>query len=642
MRLGLARLQDQAVSNESARSLCEELANLGVTADPHSAQLDDNSGLYQELRRTDIKQHVYVKMSNPCREVITLQLGHYANFVGSHWWNLQDASLCYDASPEETPSEIFSDVLFRVGQTHSGQTTYTPRLIAFDLKGSLNTLRQEGCLYETSSESNSLAWEGAVMTHMEEPAQKNEFLQDLELLDVRGGKYMFPNSSLSVPNTVNGQLEHGRKAYNLESSVRVWSDFLRVHLHPKTISIVNQYSYEGECDRLEAFGQGESLLKENSFLDDLEDKLHFFVEECDYLQGFQVLCDIQDGFSGLGSSVTELLHDEYGGRGIFTLGLAPVSHPQSSIVKDVYHLINSVLSFVHLSNNSSSFCPLSLRGGLERRPSPHTTFPYLLYDVSIASSWYHSSAVLATVLDTLTLPYRLHNGGCSMGHLIDALVFSGRKVLCASASVPFPMVSDKSLPDTLVDFGETLPWRPVSACGELRENRCFAQSHYMLYHGQPEGCVARRINPSDRPAPCKELEFFFLAVLKNATLGAGAPGMSVIDAATLGSLALLLCHQQPIFWLHPSTGRVTRDLNVAAEVCKPLDKVNTLSANKHIADGCAQEAIKGLDLGFYPGHSDSLLSLSSAPIKASIDSMKITASSAKSSSVNLSSPTDAP
>ncbi|MBN3292757.1 MSTO1 protein, partial [Polypterus senegalus] len=395
-------------------------------------------------------------MSNPCREVITLQLGHYANFVGSHWWNLQDASLCYDASPEETPSEIFSDVLFRVGQTHSGQTTYTPRLIAFDLKD-MEKPEMIFKNYNSTCESNSYAYNSKKYELEDQDAEDNfrrklkfyfmnpcdKFkargrkpwklgLQILKIIiitaQVRGGKYMFPNSSLSVPNTVNGQLEHGRKAYNLESSVRVWSDFLRVHLHPKTISIVNQYSYEGECDRLEAFGQGESLLKENSFLDDLEDKLHFFVEECDYLQ---------------------------------------------SIVKDVYHLINSVLSFVHLSNNSSSFCPLSLRGGLERRPSPHTTFPYLLYD---ASSWYHSSAVLATVLDTLTLPYRLHNGGCSMGHLIDALVFSGRKVLCASASVPFPMVSDKSLPDTLVDFGETLPWRPVSACGELRENRCFAQS----------------------------------------------------------------------------------------------------------------------------------------------------------------------
>lgn len=38
-----------------------------------------------------------------------------------------------------------------------------------------------------------------------------------------------------------------------------------------------------EADRLEAFGQGESLLQ-GSVLEELEDKLHFFVEECDYLQ----------------------------------------------------------------------------------------------------------------------------------------------------------------------------------------------------------------------------------------------------------------------------------------------------------------------------------------------------------------------
>ncbi|KAG2466434.1 IFT74 protein, partial [Polypterus senegalus] len=43
-----------------------------------------------------------------------------------------------------------------------------------------------------------------------------------------------------------------------------------------------------------------------------------------------------------------------------------------------------------------------------------------------------------------------------------------------------------------------------------------------------------------------------------------------------------------------------------------------------------------------PKHSDSSLSLSRAPIRASMDPVKITASSAKSRSVNLSSPTDAP
>jgi hypothetical protein len=104
-----------------------------------------------------------------------------------------------------------------------------------------------------------------------------------------------------------------------------------------------------EAGRLEAFGQGESVLKEPRFLEELEDRLHFYVEECDYLQvarwlgghwgrnsssyflfssffflqGFQILCDLHDGFSGVGVKAAELLHDEYSGRGIITWGLLP-------------------------------------------------------------------------------------------------------------------------------------------------------------------------------------------------------------------------------------------------------------------------------------------------------------------------------
>lgn len=78
-----------------------------------------------------------------------------------------------------------------------------------------------------------------------------------------------------------------------------------------------------ETGRLEAFGQGESILKEPKYLEALEDRLHFYVEECDYLQGFQVLCDLHDGFSGVGAKAAELLQDEYSGRGIITWGLLP-------------------------------------------------------------------------------------------------------------------------------------------------------------------------------------------------------------------------------------------------------------------------------------------------------------------------------
>ncbi|XP_040909005.1 protein misato homolog 1 [Toxotes jaculatrix] len=417
-------------------------------------------------------------MSGLCREVVTLQLGHYSNFVGTHWWNLQDASLSYDA---ETPlGEIQSDVVFREGQTPGGHVTYTPRLIAMDLKGSLRTLRQEGRLYDSGKDTSAVTWEGSLMMHKESPPTKNSFLEDLDKLDEgeilpeadfsSSSQPQCSSGSVSV-DTVNSRLAQVQKGYRLEGQVKVWSDFLRIHLHPRTISVIHQYNHDGEAHRLEAFGQGEALLQ-GSVLEELEDKLHFFVEECDYLQGFQVLCDIADGFAGLGSKVTEMLQDSYGGRGILTWGFAPVSHPNSSPVKDFYHLLNCTLATSHLANHSSFFCPLTLRGGLGRRPSPPTAFPHLNYD---PSQWYHSSSILALALDALTVPYRLRNNSVPMWQVADTLAVSGRKVVAAYGAVPFPMMHSSSLPDALSACTDAPPWKPLSACSEPGDGRCYGQ-----------------------------------------------------------------------------------------------------------------------------------------------------------------------
>lgn len=417
-------------------------------------------------------------MSSICREVVTLQLGHYSNFVGTHWWNLQDASLSYD--PETPPGEIQSDVVFREGQTLGGHVTYTPRLIAMDLKGSLRTLRQEGSLYDASKDPSAVTWEGSLMMHKESPPAKNSFLEDLDKLDkgeilaeadfLSSSQPRCSADSVSV-DTVNSRLDRVQKGYRLEGSVKVWSDFLRIHLHPRTISVIHQYNHDGEAHRLEAFGQGEALLQ-GSVLEDLEDKLHFFIEECDYLQGFQVLCDLADGFAGLGSKVTEMLQDCYGGRGILTWGLAPVSHPNSTPMKDLYRLLNCTLGTVNMASHSSFFCPLTLRGGLGRRPSSPVAFPHLNYDPSL---WYHSSSVLALALDALTVPYRLRNNSVPMWQVADALTMSGRKVVAAYGAVPFPMMHGGSLPDALSACADSLPWKPLSTCSEPGDGRCYGQ-----------------------------------------------------------------------------------------------------------------------------------------------------------------------
>ncbi|XP_010072027.1 PREDICTED: protein misato homolog 1, partial [Pterocles gutturalis] len=275
--------------------------------------------------------------------------------------------------------------------------------------------------------------------------------------------------------------------------IQLWSNYLSVHLHPKSIYVIRQYMHDGECGCLEAFGQGESLLRDPSCLEELEDRLHFYVEECDHLQGFQVLCDLHSGFSGVGAKVTELLYDEYLGKGILTWGLTPVLSNMGDYQKNFYRLMNTALGIVHLSSHSSLFCPLSLSGSLGLKPQPPVTFPYINYDASLN---YHSSAILAAALDTLTAPYRLCASQGSMMHLADTLNFSGRKVVAAWASVPFPALRSSSLPDTLCAYQQDVPWKLLSSCREQRGSRCFAQS-VVLRGICKESCTSGR--PGKQP-----------------------------------------------------------------------------------------------------------------------------------------------
>nr|DBA13794.1 TPA: hypothetical protein GDO54_004834 [Pyxicephalus adspersus] len=243
---------------------------------------------------------------------------------------------------------------------------------------------------------------------------------------------------------------------------------------------------------LESFSQGQSLLKSSASLEELEERLHFFSEECDYLQGFHLLCDTHNGFSGAGAKMAELLHDEYPGRGILGFGTSPVPPEQRDLHTSMYQLMNCVMSLVALSSHSSIFCPLTLNSSLGRRPGPPVVFPHLVYD----ASWqYHSSAVLAVALDTLTAPYRLTSSTLSMSHLADTLSFSGRKVLTASCSLPFPIGSASLLPDALLPHLSSPPWRCVSAC--VDDAPVFCQS--VVLRGIPRPRQISSLLPGRRP-----------------------------------------------------------------------------------------------------------------------------------------------
>ncbi|XP_018420726.1 PREDICTED: protein misato homolog 1 [Nanorana parkeri] len=400
-------------------------------------------------------------MGAVCREVICIQLGQYANCVGAHWWNLQETQC--SRWPD---SELCSNVQFRTGITQNGVETYTPRLIVLDINDGVRSVQATGALYDDEKTAQATpAWRGKLTTHKEDPTEciggaatqgggAPNYGGGREMVAGGGGAILYNRGASRQPIPRDG----------------VWSDYLRTPLHPKSLCMLSHRNHGGVTGGLESFSQGESLLKAASHLEEVEDRLRFFSEECDYLQGFHILCDTHNGFSGAGAKMAELIHDEYPGRGILSFGTSPVLSEQRDLHTSMYQLMNCVMSLVALTNHSSVFCPLSLNSSFGRKPGPPVIFPQLLYD----ASWqYHSSAVLAVALDTLTAPYRLTSSTLSMSQLTDTISFGGRKMLTASCSLPFPFGSS-SLPDGLLPHMASPPWRCLSACTD--DTPVFSQS----------------------------------------------------------------------------------------------------------------------------------------------------------------------
>lgn len=77
-------------------------------------------------------------------EIITLQLGNDANYVGTHFWNAQESYFSYDAS---RLSAIDPHVNFRAGRGTGGTDTFTPRVLIYDLKGGFGSMKMDA-LYE--------------------------------------------------------------------------------------------------------------------------------------------------------------------------------------------------------------------------------------------------------------------------------------------------------------------------------------------------------------------------------------------------------------------------------------------------------------------------------------------------------------
>ncbi|CAG7727454.1 unnamed protein product [Allacma fusca] len=373
-----------------------------------------------------------------CHEIITLQVGNYANYVGAHFFNLQN--------PERNgDSEINPHVLWRQVSARQNHPRWSPRLITFDLKNNYFRTTQ---FESTSDPSNSLEevskgvlWDGSIQTFDQRgsfeasPQENNKESGNEKDKDRREQGGTLGAAKSSEINRVRGQVKN-------------WVDFTQWRLHsPETSKFsVGNFSHNPTLGTLSNYGQGLQIFK--SMEETVTDTIRRYAEDADYFQGFHILADQQDGFGGIASGILEHISDEYDKKTSFTFGLSSptVAGGKEQFPDLMLRLLNSSLSWNSFSLHSSVFSSIGLSKNLfQSNPEP-VVLPHVTYD---PSSSLESSSVLAAALDTLTSPYRMKEPKISLPEIVSLLNAYGHKMAVIGMAFPFSLFNETTLFDTL-------------------------------------------------------------------------------------------------------------------------------------------------------------------------------------------------
>ncbi|KAL2833540.1 tubulin domain-containing protein [Aspergillus pseudoustus] len=301
-------------------------------------------------------------------EILTLQLGQRANYLATHFWNLQESYFTYNG---EESSPVDHDVHFRPGVGADGSETYTPRTLIYDLKGAFGTLRKNNALYELTEDSapGQGLWDGKEILQRLDPIPQSEYQKSLD------------------QGTVAPQLS--------SETVRFWSDYNRVFYHPRSIVQLNDYELNSSIMPFEDWGLGEELFNDLDKEHDLLDRdVRPFAEECDQLRALQIFTGSDDAWGGFAAKYVDRLVDEYRKKTVLVWAIEDGKrvHQTTKIKRE----INKARSLFAISPQATMYTPIL---------DPPTRLPSSIH-LNTHSEWY-TSALISMAMESVTLPTRL-------------------------------------------------------------------------------------------------------------------------------------------------------------------------------------------------------------------------------------------
>ncbi|KAI7862279.1 tubulin domain-containing protein [Spinellus fusiger] len=369
------------------------------------------------------------------REIITLQLGQLANFVGTHYWNTQEAYFYGDTS-----DVIDHDVLYRAGKTLTGVETFTPRVLIYDLKDEFGSLQKYNALFQTQ-DSNDVLWNEGINTIVTNTYQKSPYQQELDRMEA--------DPSYTAVDV--------KAIEQLDTTVKNWSDFNGIYYHPRSMNPIVTHQSESTLTPFDTYNGGRQAYIDNEKETAIfEDNFRFFLEECDQLQGFQLFTGVDNAMGGFAQGLLDDIRDECPKAAILTYGLSDTIRIPSEERARQKQVINRAFAMARLTQLSTIYVPLytptssrmAFSGNHGIRPK---------YDLM-----YHTSAVLSSAIETVSLTYRLKKTPTNLIDTMSCLNWRGNTPVAGlSATFPLPILQT-GYKDTLA-LKQPLPMMDLSA-----------------------------------------------------------------------------------------------------------------------------------------------------------------------------------
>jgi hypothetical protein len=229
--------------------------------------------------------------------------------------------------------------------------------------------------------------------------------------------------------------------FNLEGTVRTWSDYARTFFHPRSLAALPTAIDPATMSTTSAFDIWRAT-EHSEWAEEMMDALRRLVEECGRMQGIQILAT-DDGWGGFAAGLAERAEDEIGKTNtvVFALNAAPVVELDGRAVSDFTtprpsRSTERLKSLHMLSDRTSLVLPFSIpslnnTAGGSRAWSAH------LSNLNLSLP-YHTSYLASTAIDSFSLPFIIPGHG--IREAIDTLrVMDGAKIAGLQSAWPLPV-----------------------------------------------------------------------------------------------------------------------------------------------------------------------------------------------------------